>query len=318
MINTIKVASLQMKSLNNDIEANINKATTLIKQAVKKDAKLILLPEFAITGYELNENIWSLAETINGKTITWLKKISKQYGIWLGTSFLEVDGENFYNTFVLTNPNGEEDGRVYKEVPGSVETYLFKGRESNHIIDTDFGKVGVIICYDGIKYEPLQKLSQQEPDIILLPHSAAQPSTIPILFPKRAIDFLDNYTKNVASRISKLFGVPSIMANKTGKWKSDMPKPYPSQNGKFLGYSTITDGKGKVLKQSDCKEDILICEVLLDKNLKRKDINIENYSGFSTKVTWHFKWWFLVENKGKKFYDNSQIRIETANIIDGR
>jgi len=183
-----------------------------------------------------------LAETKNGKTVTWLKELAKKHKIWLGTSYLEAIEEEFYNTFVLVNPKGEEDGRVYKEIAGSVETYLFKGRESKHIIETEFGKVGVVICYDGFVYEPLQKLSQQNPDFILLPHSAAQPSIIPILFPKKAVDFLDDYTKNTASRMSKLFGVPSIMANKTGVWKSDLPKPYPPQDGHFLGYSTITDG----------------------------------------------------------------------------
>lgn len=302
MNKTIKVASVQMKSVNENSKINMINANILIQKAVNKGAKIILLPEFAIVGYELNENIWKSAESSNGETVTWLKELSKKYNIWLGTSFLETDGKDFYNTFVLTNPKGGEDGRVYKEVAGSVEAYLFKGRESNHIIETEFGKVGVIICYDGMKPEPLHKLSQESPDIILLPHSAAEPSIIPILFPQKAVDFLNNYTKNVTSQISKLFGVPSVMANKVGEWKSNLPKPYPPQNGNFLGYSAIADAHGKVLKQNYYEEDIIINEVILDKSLKKKNINIENYNGFSTKVTWHFKWWFIVENKGQKSY----------------
>ncbi len=68
----------------------------------------------------------------------------------------------------------------------------------------------------------------------------------------------------------------------------------------FLGYSAITDGYGEVLKQYHNEEGILIHKIILDKSLKKNKINIENHSGFSTKVTWHYKWRSLVESKGKK------------------
>jgi len=44
----IIAASIQMESINNDIEKNIEKATALIEKAVSQGAEIILLPEFSI------------------------------------------------------------------------------------------------------------------------------------------------------------------------------------------------------------------------------------------------------------------------------
>lgn len=307
-----RVASVQMESKNNDVTGNIERATSLIEKAVEQNAKLVLLPEFAITGYELNENIWNLAESHSGRTVNFLKELSKKHGIWLGASYLEANGEDFYNTFVLTNPDGEEDGRVWKEVAGSIETYLFKGKKSNHIIKTKFGRVGVIICYDGMMAEPLNELSKESPDLILLPHSAAEPSIIPILFPESAVQFMNNYMKSNTERFAKLFGVPCILSNKTGAWKSKVPSPYPEQNGKFLGFSAIADSDGNVVKQLDSEQDVIVSDVNLDVKRKKISVVINSYGQWAEKVSWHFKWWPLVETKGKKAYKNSELRRKKA------
>lgn len=308
----IKVAAIQMESKNCDVEGNIERARKFIEEASSEGAKLILLPEFAITGYELNENIWNYAESNSGVTVNFLKEMSKKYGVWLGASYLEAENEDFYNTFVITNPDGNEDGRVWKEVAGSIETYLFKGRKSNHIIETELGRVGVIVCYDGMMAEPLLALSKESPDIILLPHSAAEPSKVPILFPDSAIQYMNNYLKNNTERFAKMFGVPCVLANKTGPWQSEVPAPYPAQDGKFLGCSAIANSKGEILSQLNSEEKMIVSEVNLDGNSKVENVVIQSYGQWAEKVSWHFKWWPIVENKGKKSYNNSSLRREKA------
>jgi predicted amidohydrolase len=64
---------------------------------------------------------------MTGPTVSWLIQQSAKHRVWVGTSFLEVDGEHFCNTFVLTSPKGQVAGKVRKEVPASLETYFFKG-----------------------------------------------------------------------------------------------------------------------------------------------------------------------------------------------
>lgn len=51
MIRKIKVAAVQMKSKNFDIEANLGHATEHIEKAASEGAQLVLLPELMPTGH---------------------------------------------------------------------------------------------------------------------------------------------------------------------------------------------------------------------------------------------------------------------------
>ncbi len=66
----------------------------------------------------MTEKIWDSAETIHGQSVSWLKSLAHQCGVSIGMSFLEVEGTDFFNSFVLATPTGEIAGRVRK-APGS-------------------------------------------------------------------------------------------------------------------------------------------------------------------------------------------------------
>ena len=120
-VKTLRVAVVQMESKNGNIIANLNHATEFINQAAAKGAELILLPELMSTGYIFSTEIWDAAESKNGPTEKWMKSSSARLGVWIGTSYLEADGEDFFNTFVLTAPNGKIAGRVRKQKPAGPE-----------------------------------------------------------------------------------------------------------------------------------------------------------------------------------------------------
>jgi N-carbamoylputrescine amidase len=103
---TIRVAAVQMESQNGDIKRNLAHATVFVEEAARKGARLIALPELMPTGYILTKEIWNAAEESNGFTVQWLKKNAARLGVFLGTSFLEADGDDFFNTFVMTDPDG--------------------------------------------------------------------------------------------------------------------------------------------------------------------------------------------------------------------
>ena len=78
----IKIATVQMKSLNNDYEGNLSRAEGHIKDAISREAKVILLPEFALVGYEFTDSIWKMAEPIKGRTYSWLKGLCERHDIY--------------------------------------------------------------------------------------------------------------------------------------------------------------------------------------------------------------------------------------------
>jgi N-carbamoylputrescine amidase len=267
---TVRVAAVQMESKNGTIEANLEHATPLVNRAVEKGAKLILLPEFMPTGYIFSRVIWDNGEPKEGLTVNWLRENSKRLGVWLGTSFLEAEGEDFFNTFVLTNPDGNEAGRVRKQTPAALEAYLFKGDTGPHLIETELGKVGVGICYENqLSYLP-QMMQKQSADMILMPHSAPTPMQ-GFPYGQKQTEYYNNQLKELSHRYARIVGVPVVMVNKCGTWQSPLPLPWAiggKQKSSFPGLSAIVDSDGTVKAQLGTEEAVIVADVTLDPSRK--------------------------------------------------
>jgi len=146
---TIRVATVQMKSLNGQIKTNLKNATKFVEQAVKEKAQFVLLPEFMPTGYVFKNEIWDAGEPKDGQTVQWARNLSQKLKVYIGTSYLEVYGDHFFNTFFITNPKGNIAGTVRKQTPAAFEAFFTTGDTGNHYIDTEIGRVGVGICYEN-------------------------------------------------------------------------------------------------------------------------------------------------------------------------
>jgi N-carbamoylputrescine amidase len=265
---TVRVAAVQMESKNGLIDDNLDHATPLVERAAQDGARLIVLPEFMPTGYIFTRDIWNGAETKEGPTVRWLKENSKRLGVWLGTSFLEADGEDFFNTFVLATPDGEEAGRVRKQTPAAYEAYFFRGDTGPHVIDTELGKIGVGICYENyLSYIP-QMMQQQSVDLLLMPLSAPTPMQN-FFFRHSQTEYYNSVIKEGARRMACLLGVPVIMVNKCGRWRSPMPgMPFWKQDSSFPGLSNIVDSDGTVKAQLGDEEVVIVEDVTLDPSCK--------------------------------------------------
>ena len=256
------------------IEDNLHHAATLVEQAAQRGARLVLLPELMPGGYEFSASIWDGAEPREGPTVRWLKETSKRLSVWLGTSFLEAEGEHFFNTFVLTTPDGEEAGRVRKQTPAAFEAYFCKGEASPHIIDTELGKIGVGICYENhLSYIP-QLMHRHSVDLMLMPHSFPSLPDSPVFRP-RHIQYFDEQIRGVARRMASLLGVPVVMANKSGSCQS--PAPFLGvrlkwgADSRFPGLSAIVDSDGTVKAQLEGEEAVIVEDVTLDPSRKASE-----------------------------------------------
>ena len=317
-VKTLRVAAVQMESKNGLIDENLERATKLINQAARKGAKLILLPEFMPTGYLLTKSIWKAAEPKDGQTVKWLKKNSKRLKVWLGTSFLEADQDDFFNTFVLTTPDGQIANRVRKQKPALVEAYFTKGDSSPHVIDTELGKIGVGICYENMLYYLPRLMHQQSVDLILMPHSAPSlmvPSLMKsYIFTYKALEAYINTLKYAAQRMSRILGVPSIMVNKCGQWKTSLPGLLPNQDSSFPGLSSIADSDGTIKAQLNDVEGVLVEDVTLDPSRKIYKIP-QSYGRWSLKLPWLFNLCPVIEFLGTLSYSLSPRRKKMAREI---
>src|SRR5215813_7001714 len=205
-VKILRIAIVQMKSLDHDIEGNLRQATTYADEAAHRGAQFVLFPEFMATGSYLSFDTWDSAERSQGKSVQWLKSTSKRLHIWLGASFLEASGADFYDTFVLTSPQGDEAGRVRKQVPAGPEAYFFRGEAGSHVIDTAIGKIGVGICAENYYCFIASEMLQQSADLILMPHASPDMSQGGGL-PTPAGTHLTSW-------YAKKLGIPAVMVNK--------------------------------------------------------------------------------------------------------
>jgi N-carbamoylputrescine amidase len=312
----LRVAAVQMESQNGEIEANLAHATTLVEEAARREAQLVVFPELMPTGYVLTQEIWDAAEPREGSTVRWLKETSKRWGIWIGTSFLEAEGEDFFNTFVLSMPTGEEAGRVRKQFPAIWEAYFFKGDKGSHVIETSLGKIGVGICFDSHLASIARLMQEQSVDLVLMPHSyplAEKPSR---LVSERDLARSKRIIQEMAPLYARLLGIPAVLVNKSGPWVSAVPGSFLPKPGssKFPGLSTIADSDGVVKAQMGSEEGVIVAEVMLDSSRK-----------IQTKMPQYSRWIYpgpagreilgIVEWMGRRQYDRSEERKRKARAI---
>jgi N-carbamoylputrescine amidase len=314
---TVRVAAVQMESKNGLIEANLEHATRFVDKAAQNGAKLIILPEFMPTGYIFTPAIWDAAETKEGSTVSWLKESSKKLGVSLGTSFLEAEGEDFFNTFVMTTPNGEEAGRVRTQTPAFAEAYFTKGDAGSHVINTEFGKIGVGICYENLLAYIPQMMFQQSVDLLLMPHSAPLPMPN-FLFPRKQVEFFKNLLKSLAQHYTNLLGIPVIMINKCGQWQSPIPgMPFLLQDSSFPGLSVIADSDGSIKAQLGDKEGVIVEDVMLDSS-RKTHTQPQCRGRWAMKLPWQIRQWRLVEAIGSIWYMRNSKRKKRAREVSSQ
>jgi predicted amidohydrolase len=171
---TVKVAAVQCSSDLGDVAANTKKLTALVKEAAKSGARLVVLPETAITGYlsqDLKTN-WHVkgmsiepkfegkdpdgfAEAVPGASTKHFCALAKELGIYLTIPLLEVDrakgkAPRYFNTVCLANPKGDLVAHYRKLTPWPYpeKSWATAGDRGVVTYDTEYGRVGLGICFD--------------------------------------------------------------------------------------------------------------------------------------------------------------------------
>jgi N-carbamoylputrescine amidase len=256
MTHKMKIAVAQTISENGKIDENLTRATVAAEHARRDGAELVLFPELMPTGFELSPAVWTAAEARNGQTARWLTSEARRLHCWLGTTYLEAEGADFYNTFVLVDEKGAEAGRVRKAFPAGAEAFVFKGSAGPHIIDTRLGRIGVGICAESYTSMLANEFACARPDLILLPHSF--PQTARLRCPPGT---------HVGQWYARRFGVPVAMSNKVGSWSSGVVGG-GIVSGFFPGMSAIVAADGTVCVLMGNEAGVAVVEVALDPTRK--------------------------------------------------
>jgi predicted amidohydrolase len=141
----------------------------LLAEAGKQKADLAVLPE-TLTFYNSGKTMAECAEPIPGPVSDYFGGLARQNNLYIAAGLVERDGYLIYNTCALIGPDGKIIGKYRKcSLPRSeVEAGITPGHEYP-VFDTRFGKVGMMICYDGFFPEVARQLTINGAEIIAWP-----------------------------------------------------------------------------------------------------------------------------------------------------
>jgi predicted amidohydrolase len=141
----------------------------LIAEAARQRADLIVLPE-TLTYYGLRRSYADVAEPIPGPSTLYFGELARKHNLYILAGLIERDRHLIYNVAVLLAPDGKLAGK-YRKVTlpsGEIEGGIAPGNEYP-IFETRFGKLGIMICYDGFFPEIARELTNRGAEVIAWP-----------------------------------------------------------------------------------------------------------------------------------------------------
>jgi predicted amidohydrolase len=148
---------------------NLAQFLPLIEEAARQKADVVCLPE-GVTVAGTNKTYAEVAEPVPGPSTRLLGEAARKHHLYIAAGIYERDGSAIYNTCVLLGRDGKLVGRYHKvclpreEIDGGLTP-------GNHypVFDTDFGRVGLMICWDVHFPEVARELAARRAEVILMP-----------------------------------------------------------------------------------------------------------------------------------------------------
>ena len=243
----IKIAAIQMSTVADKME-NVRTVKTYLEKIKDENPDFVILPEMFCCPYQ-PENFPIYAEKEGGPVWQQLSGYAKQYGIYLiGGSMPEKD---VYNTSYIFDREGKQIGKHRKvhlfdiDIKGGQtfkESDTLTAGDSDTVFDTEFGKIGVMLCFD-IRFPELSRMMVNDGAKVIFVPAAFNMTTGPahweLSFRTRALD-------------NQIYMVGCAPAR-------DVSAGYIS-----WGHSIVTDPWGRVIDMLDEKKGILLAELDMD------------------------------------------------------
>ncbi len=148
---------------------NCRQFAPLLDEAGREKADLIVLPEtLTVVGNGLS--YVDAAEPIPGPSTDYFGEFARKHDCYIVAGLLERDRHLVFNVAVLIAPNGKVAGK-YRKVAlprAEIEGGVTPGHEYP-VFDTRFGKLGLMVCYDGFFPEVARQLSLRGAEVIAFP-----------------------------------------------------------------------------------------------------------------------------------------------------
>jgi predicted amidohydrolase len=162
------ISVIQLDSVLGDVEANLQKISHFVDLAGAQGANFVVFPELGTTGYFVGDRLADLAEPVPGPTTERLGEMARRNNLYLLGGMIEKgQGDALHNSLVMLSPAGELVASYHKCHMFSVERNFFTPGDDGVVVDTEFGRVGLTVCYDLVFPEYIRGLVLQGARLIL-------------------------------------------------------------------------------------------------------------------------------------------------------
>ncbi|MGB2396314.1 MAG: N-carbamoylputrescine amidase [Pseudomonadales bacterium] len=250
----VTVAATQMACSGN-FEDNLSAAEMMVRRAAKAGANIILLQELFTSPYfckDQAECYFDLAEPVEDSVvIARMRGLAQALGVVLPVSFFEVERNVYYNALVVIDADGEIVSHYRKshipDGPGYQEKFYFAPGDTGFVIsETQFGTLGVGICWDQWFPEVARALVLQGAEMLLYPTAIGSE-------PVSGLDSRAHWRRTMQGHAAANM-VPLIASNRIGEERGE------TCTLSFYGSSFIADPTGDILIQADDVQEALLIQ----------------------------------------------------------
>jgi predicted amidohydrolase len=151
MTDAVRVACAQLRLREGDKEGDLATAERAVREAAGLGARIVVLPELASTGYTFHSvaALRAEAEPLDGPTITGWRALAAELDVILVAGFAEVGEDGgLWNSAVIVDGSGVLAAYRKAHLWNAEKLVFSAGTAHPPVIETRYGRLGLMICYD--------------------------------------------------------------------------------------------------------------------------------------------------------------------------
>ena len=218
---TVRLATVHLRPVDGSTpEDKRAQFEPLIAEAARRGADLVVLPEtLTIFGTGLDPE--EVAEPIPGPSTEFFGRLAKEHDLYIVAGLVERAGHLVYNVATLIGPDGALIG-TYRKVtlPTSESDAGYMAGDAYPVFETRFGKLGMMICYDGFFPEVARNLAINGAEVIAWPVWGCNPDLAEARAAENHVFVVSSTYEDVSSNwmISAVYDRSGLVLDQATEW----------------------------------------------------------------------------------------------------
>lgn len=296
LLREISVATFsQMNMQAKDARAMVDNILLVLKEQMQQHQPDILcLPEvFPFSSIENSDISWDEKITISNETLDRFSRFARDNNSYIICPVYTRENGKIFISAVVFDRNGSRMGEYRKiyVTAGEIESGITPGPVDPPVFETDFGKIGVQICFDVMWNDSWKILREKGAEIVFFPSAFAAGKMVDA----KAFQNMYMIVSSTQKDTAKIVDITGEVTNQTGRWSPNficspvnLEKVFLHTWPNFQKFGSIKKQYGKKIKITNFHEeewsiieilshDISIADILKEYNLKsKKDFLLES------------------------------------------